>query len=331
MTSTVSASRPGGSRLLTRAAAEALGTLFVVLIALGAPLFALPQSNPLPAPLAGGLAVTAAMFAFGAFSGGQFNPAITVGAVIAGRTRFAEGLAYLAAQVIGGILGAFLLFAVIGNIPTIPDSRAAFDTVASGFGEHSVIQTYLAGALLLEVVGAAVLMAVYLGAMSRDDAGSRDTGERKGAALAAPLAVGLTVAVLLQLGQAVGNLAFNPARATAAALFSSGWAAGGLWLFWVASLFGAAIAGLVFRGFALFSAPAETEGGLEADAASAAEGLESDEGAGSGGVDQLDGGNQPDGVNQPDRGTGAAGAAQAAPAAPAERDEARDFFDGKRD
>jgi aquaporin Z len=311
MTSTVSAFRPGSSRLLTRAAAEALGTLFVVLITLGAPLFALPQSNPLPAPLAGGLAVTASMFAFGAFSGGQFNPAITVGAMIAGRTRLAEGLAYLAAQVIGGILGAFLLFAVVSNIPTIPDSRAAFDTVASGFGEHSIIQTYLSGALLLEVLGAAVLMAVYLGAVSRDDA-----GERRGAAVAAPLAVGLTVAVLLQLGQAVGNLAFNPARATAAALFSSGWAAGGLWLFWVAPLFGAAVAGLVFRGFALFSAPAVAAGGPDADAASAAD-AEPGAVAGPGGAGSDGGAGQ--------------GAAAAAPAAAAESDEARDFFDGKRD
>jgi len=318
MTSTVSASRPGTSRLLTRAAAEALGTLLVVLIALGAPLFALPQSNPLPAPLAGGLAVTAAMLAFGAFTGGQFNPAITVGNMVAGRTRFAEGLAYLAAQVIGGILGAFLLFAVILSIPSITDSRAAFDTVASGFGEHSVIQAHMASALLLEVVGAAILMAVYLGAMSKDDA-----GERKGAALAAPFAVGLTVAVLLQLGQAVGNLAFNPARATAAALFSSGWAAGGLWLFWVAPLFGAAIAGLVVRGFALFQAPAETAGEPDAVAASAAGIVESDGGAGSDKA-ASDAGVASDGGAVP-------GAAAGAPAAPAERDEARDFFDGKRD
>ncbi|WP_120521283.1 MIP/aquaporin family protein [Arthrobacter celericrescens] len=328
MTSTVSAFRPGNSRLLTRAAAEALGTLLVVLIALGAPLFALPQSNPLPAPLAGGLAVTAAMLAFGAFSGGQFNPAITLGNMVAGRTRFAEGLAYLAAQVIGGILGAFLLLAVIRTIPSISDSRAAFDTVASGFGEHSVIQAHMASALLLEVVGAAVLMAVYLGAMSKDETGSKDeAGERKGPALAAPLAVGLTVAVLLQLGQAVGNLAFNPARATAAALFSSGWAAGGLWLFWVAPLFGAAIAGLVFRGFALFSAPAGAAGAPDVDAAAAAEGMDSDAGAAS---DTAASDKSASDKSASDGGA-VPGTAAAAPAAPAERDEARDFFDGKRD
>ncbi len=310
MTSTVSAPRPGSSRLLTRAAAEALGTLIVVVIALGVPVFTLPQSNPLPAPLAGGLAVTAAMAAFGALSGGHFNPAITVGNLIAGRTRFTEGLAYLAGQLIGGITGAFVLFAVVLSVPTITDSRAAFDTVASGFGEHSVIQVHWAGALLLEVVGAAVLVAVYLGAVS-----GKDAQDRRGAPLAAPLAVGLTVAVLLQLGQSVGNLAFNPARATAAALFSSGWAAGGLWLFWVGPLLGAAIAGLVFRGFALFSAPAEAadegvESGLvESDV------VESD-------VVRPEGGYADGGTGQDDA---------AAPVTPAEQDEARDFFDGKRD
>ncbi|WP_426298371.1 aquaporin [Arthrobacter sp. R-11] len=319
MTSTVSASRPGSSRLLARAAAEALGTLFVVVIALGVPVLTLPQSSPLPAPLAGGLAVTAAMVAFGALSGGHFNPAITVGNMVAGRTRFADGLAYLAAQLIGGILGAFLLFAVILSIPTIPDSRAAFDTVASGFGEHSVIQASMAAALLLEVVGAAVLVAVYLGAAS-----SKHAEGRKGSALAAPIAVGLTVAVLLQLGQSVGNLAFNPVRATGAALFSSGWAVGSLWLFWVAPLFGAAIAGLVFRAFVLFSAPGPAAGAVDPATASADENLRSDAGT------ESDAGTVSDARTVSDAGTEQDDAA-AAPAAPAKRDEARDFFDGKRD
>lgn len=312
MTTTVSAARPGNTRLFARAAAEAVGTLFLVLIALGVPIFTLPQSNPLPAPLAGGLAVTAAMFAFGSLSGGHFNPAITVGNLIAGRTRIVDGLVYLGAQLLGGLAGAFVLFAVVRTVPKITDSRAAFDTVASGFGEHSVIQSDFAGVLLLEVVGTALLAAVYLGTAVRDDA------ERKnGTAFAAPLAVGLTVAVLLQLGQAAGNLAFNPARATAAAVFSSGWAGGQLGVFWVAPLIGAAIAGLAFRGFAILSAPAGDASAPSGDG-------------------QLTPEVQVDAVPEaPEEASGDEAARASAPSAARagvapEPDEARDFFDGKR-
>jgi aquaporin Z len=98
----------------------------------------------------------------------------------------------------------------------------------------------MAGVLLVEVLGTALLVAVFLGT----------TASRNPAKAAAPFAVGLTAAMLLQLGQAIGNVPFNPARATASAIFSGPDALGQLWLFWVAPVVGAAIAGLVFRGFA---------------------------------------------------------------------------------
>ena len=135
------------------------------------------------------------------------------------------------------------LFAILRTVPNIADTRTAFDTVAAGFGENSIIQVPLAGVLLIEVLGAALLVAVFLGT----------TSARNPSRLAAPFAVGLTMAVLLQLGQAPGNTPFNPARATASALFASPDALGQLWLFWVAPLVGAALAGLVFRGFALLA------------------------------------------------------------------------------
>lgn len=230
--------RPG---LLGRVSAEALGTFFVVVAALGVPLFTIPQSNPLSASLAAGLAVAAAMLAFGYVSGGHFNPAVTAGHAFAGRLRLADAAAYVGAQLVGALLGGVTLFAILRTVPNIADTRSAFDTVAAGFGENSIIQVPLAGVLLIEVLGAALLVAVFLGA----------TSARNPSRLAAPFAVGLTMAVLLQLGQAPGNTPFNPARATASALFSSPDALGQLWLFWVAPLAGAALAGLVFRGFAL--------------------------------------------------------------------------------
>jgi aquaporin Z len=300
--------RPG---LVARLSAEALGTLFVVVAGLGVPLFTIPQSNPLSASLAGGLALTAAMLAFGYLSGGHFNPAVTVGNAIAGRIRLAEAAAYLGAQLAGALLGAVALFGVLRTVPTISDTRAAFDTVTAGFGEHSVIQVPMAGVLLVEVLGAALLVAVYLGS----------TSDRNPFKMAAPFAVGLTLAVLLQLGQATGNVPFNPARATASAVFSNADALGQLWLFWLAPLVGAAVAGLVFRGFAQSTAPAPVSATVVAAATTEVQPAVADSGQ------EREEDHEPDADDAP-------GSAASAPAVPAEgargADEARDFFDGKR-
>ncbi|GAA2146386.1 hypothetical protein GCM10009825_39840 [Arthrobacter humicola] len=232
--------------LLARLSAEAFGTLIVVVAGLGVPLFTIPQSNPLPAALAAGVALTAAMLAVGYISGGHFNPAVTLGNVIAGRIGLADAAAYIGAQLVGAVLGAVALFGVLRTVPKIDDSQAAFATVTAGFGEHSIIQVPMAGVLLVEVLGTALLVAVFLAT----------TAGRNPAKAAAPFAVGLTMAMLLQFGQAIGNVPFNPARATASAIFSGPDALGQLWLFWVAPVVGAAIAGLVFRGFAQSTAPA---------------------------------------------------------------------------
>jgi aquaporin Z len=93
------AARPG---LLPRLGAEAFGTLFIVVAGLGVPLFTIPDSSPLPAALAAGLAVTAAMLAFAHVSGGHFNPAVTVGHLLAGRIRAGAAAAYVGAQLAGG-------------------------------------------------------------------------------------------------------------------------------------------------------------------------------------------------------------------------------------
>lgn len=282
--------------LVSRLSAEAFGSLFIVVAGLGVPLFSIPQSSPLPAALAAGLAVTAAMLAFGYVSGGHFNPAVTVGHAVAGRIRLGDAAAYIGAQLVGGLLGALALFGILRTLPGIQDSRTAFDTVTAGFGEHSIIQAPLAGVLLLEVLGAAILVAVFLGTTARNNVNKT----------AAAVAVGLAFAVLLQLGLSVGNAPFNPARATASAVFSSSWSLEQLWLFWVAPLAGAAIAGLVFRGFA---EPAAAVTALAAG--SAAAGSVFDHSA----ADDVEDFGDED----------AADADQ-----PESRDEAQDFFDGKR-
>lgn len=286
--------------LAARLSAEAFGSLFLVVAGLGVPLFSIPQSSPLPAALAAGLAVTAAMLSVGYVSGGHFNPAVTVGHAVAGRIRLADAAAYIGAQLVGGLLGALALFGILRTLPGIQDSRTAFDTVTAGFGEHSIIQAPLAAVLLLEVLGAAILVAVFLGT-----ANNKDTNKASAA-----IAVGLAFAVLLQLGLSVGNAPFNPARATASALFSSTWSLEQLWVFWVAPLVGAAIAGLVFRGFAIpATSPTPADDRLDAEEAA------------------FDGG---DAASLDGHGSAAPASAAVTPEETDRRDEARDFFDGKR-
>ncbi|MEV4950548.1 MIP/aquaporin family protein [Paenarthrobacter nitroguajacolicus] len=308
MTSPVQATPEHQPGLLARLSAEALGSMFVVVAAVGVGIFSNPGGAPLPVALATGLAVTVAMLAFGYVSGGHFNPVITLGSLIAGRIRAVAALAYVAAQIIGSVVGAALIYFVVTTVPVLTDARAAFDVVAPGFGEHASAQTQMAGVLLVEVLGSALIVAVFLGA----------TAGRRALPAMAPFAVGLAMAVLLQLGQVLGNLPFNPARATAQAFFSSPWAIEGLWLFWVAPLMGAALAGLAFRGF---------QGLSQATVA-----VTDDVQGGSDGVnDSFDANDEPVEdvqVNEaPEKSD--EDASRRVPAAPVS-DDARDFFDGKK-
>ena len=175
----------------------------------------------------------------------------------------------------------------------------------------------MAGVLLVEVLGAVLLVAVFLGMTAR----------RNHHAAAAPFAVGLAFAVLLQLGQALGNAPFNPARATASALFSSSWALEQLWLFWVAPIVGAGIAGLVFRGFA--DARSRTAAAVDTDRSDDEADPESDL---VDDVDDVDEGpaEKPAAAKETRAAEGHVADGHTAVADDAGRDEARDFFDGPR-
>ncbi|MGJ3188641.1 porin [Paenarthrobacter nitroguajacolicus] len=306
MTTPVQATSDPQPGLIARLSAEALGSMFVVVVAVGVAIFSNPSGAPLPAALATGLTVTVAMLAFGYVSGGHFNPVITLGNLIAGRIRAVAALAYIAAQVIGSVVAAALVYFVVLTVPVLTDARAAFGSVAPGYGEHAAAQTQLAGVLLVEVVGSALLVAVFLGA----------TAGRRAIPALAPFAVGLSVAVLLQFGQVLGNLPFNPARATAQAFFSPSWALDGLWLFWVAPLMGAALAGLAFRGFRGLSSTNDSETG---DLPGSSDGVND-------AFDDAD--DLPEDIDAKDA-SPKAEAVLPAPAAPA-KDDARDFFDGKK-
>ncbi len=228
---------PRGSRspgLVARSVAEAAGSFLVILVGLGATMLATEET--LQPSLVFGFAVIAAMIAFGHVSGGHFNPAITLGSAVTGRTPWVSVLPYIVAQLLGAVAAAGLIWLVLSTNPQLTTISAFFGSASNGFDEHSPAGFPLTSAFLIEVVAAALLVAVFLGA------GVRRTGRS-----VAPFAVGLTYAGLISFLLPVTNGAINPIRSAASAVFADGWALEQLWLFWAAPLLGGIIAGLVYR------------------------------------------------------------------------------------
>ena len=236
-----------GYSLPARLSAEGLGTFLLVFAGLGIALFnGAGNQTALPVGFGFGLALVAGIIAFGHISGGHFNPAVSVAAAIAGKIKWLHTLWYVVAQVVGATLGTLVLFTILNIFPAVTSSngkltpQTLFSNLANGYADHSPSQIPLAGALLIEVVGTAIFVAVILGA----------TQARANTTLA-PVAIGLTLAVVITVALPLTNASINPARSTAAVFFAEPWAAGQLWLFWVAPLLGAAVAGLVYRAFAV--------------------------------------------------------------------------------
>lgn len=263
--------------LLSRLGAEVFGTFVLVFLGVGAALFSIANSTNgggLGIPLAFGIAVIAAASAVGHVSGGHFNPAVTLGAAVAGRTSWADVLPYWLAQVIGGALAAAALFLLIPSSLTtllaaggqLADESAStlFAGTLNGFDQFSPLSALTNGqatfgilpALLVEIIGTAIFVGVILGV----------TDKRVRIAFA-PVAIGLTLAMVILVAAPITNASINPARSTASAIFSGEW--GQLWLFWVAPLFGAALAALIYRIVTL--APAEDVEELEVEAEHEAE------------------------------------------------------------
>lgn len=244
-----------GYGLAARLSAEALGTFLLVFAGLGIELFnGAGNQTAVPVGFGFGVALIAGIIAFGHVSGGHFNPAVSVAAAIAGKIKWLHTLWYVLAQVVGATVGTLVLFTILNIFPAVTSSngklttQSLFDNLANGFADHSPSKIPMAGALLIEVVGTAIFVAVILGA----------TQARANTTLA-PLAIGLTFAVVITVALPLTNASMNPARSAAAAFFAEPWAIGQLWLFWVAPLLGAAVAGLVYRAFAVPVPAAEEE------------------------------------------------------------------------
>jgi len=220
-----------------RAAAEFIGTGWLVLGGCGSAVLAakFPQVGIgfLGVALAFGLTVLTMAYAIGHISGCHLNPAVTVGLWAGGRIPAGDVLPYIVAQVFGGIAGAGALYLIASGGPGFELSGGF---ASNGYGEHSPGGYPLLSAAVCEVAMTFMFLLIILG--------STHHGAPKGFA---PLAIGLGLTLIHLISIPVTNTSVNPARSTGPALFVGGWALSQLWLFWVAPIAGAVLAGLFSR------------------------------------------------------------------------------------
>ncbi len=219
-------------------AAELIGTFWLVLGGCGSAVLAagFPDMGIgfAGVSLAFGLTVLTMAYAIGHVSGCHLNPAVTVGLAAGGRFPAKNILPYIIAQVLGAILGAFVIYLIANGVPGFDAAASGF--AANGYGEHSPGGYSLGAAVVSEVVLTAGFLFVIMGAT-----------HGKAPVQFAPIAIGLALTLIHLISIPVTNTSVNPARSTGPALFVGGWALAQLWLFWVAPLVGGAIGGILYR------------------------------------------------------------------------------------
>jgi aquaporin Z len=223
--------------ILKRCVAELLGTFWLVFGGCGSAVLAaaFPEVGIglVGVSLAFGLTVVTMVYAVGQISGGHFNPAVTLGLLAGGRVKAGDVAPYIVAQVVGAVLAAWLLSVIASGNGT---DAIAGGLAANGFGDHSPGGYSLSAALLTEVLMTFFFLLIILGS----------TDERSPAAMA-PLAIGLALTLIHLVSIPVTNTSVNPARSTGPALLVGGWALQQLWLFWLAPIAGAILAGGLWR------------------------------------------------------------------------------------
>jgi aquaporin Z len=217
--------------------AEFIGTFWLVLGGCGSAVLAaaFPEVGIglVGVSLAFGLTVVSGVYALGPISGGHFNPAVSVGLWAGGRFPAGQLLPYIVVQVLGGIVGAGVLYLIASGKA---DFSLAGGLASNGYGEHSPGKYSLASGLVAEIVMTFMFLIVILGA----------THHRAPIGFAG-LAIGLALTLIHLISIPVTNTSVNPARSTGPAIFVGGWALQQLWLFWIAPLIGAAIAGFTYK------------------------------------------------------------------------------------
>lgn len=216
--------------------AEFIGTLWLVLAGCGSAVLAAgyPELGIgfAGVALAFGLTVVTMAYAIGHISGCHLNPAVSIGLWVGGRFNGKDLMPYIVAQVLGGLAGAWVLYLIASGKPGFEMGGFA----ANGYGEHSPGGYGLQAALVTEVVMTFMFLMIILGATH----GKAPVGF-------AGLAIGLGLTLIHLISIPVTNTSVNPARSTSQALFVGDWAMGQLWLFWVAPVLGAVLAGLVYK------------------------------------------------------------------------------------
>ncbi|HTT24999.1 MAG TPA: aquaporin Z [Candidatus Binatia bacterium] len=220
-----------------RAAAEFFGTFWLVFGGCGSAVLAAGFPNLgigfAGVALAFGLTVLTMAFAIGHISGCHLNPAVSVGLVAGKRFPASDLLAYVIAQVVGGIAAAGVLYIIASGSAGF-DVHAGF--ASNGYGAHSPGGYALLSCFVAEVVLTAFFLIVIMGA----------TDERAPKGFA-PIAIGLCLTLIHLVGIPVTNLSVNPARSTGPAVFAGGWALQQLWMFWIAPPIGGAIGGVLYN------------------------------------------------------------------------------------
>ncbi|HWL67309.1 MAG TPA: aquaporin Z [Geminicoccus sp.] len=232
--------------LSRKCVAEFIGTLWLVLGGCGSAVLAaaFPELGIgfVGVALAFGLTVLTMAYAIGHISGCHLNPAVSVGLWLGGRFEAKELLPYIVAQVLGGLAGAVILYLIASGKPDF----VAGGFAANGYGEHSPGGYTMLAAFVCELVMTFMFLFIILGG----------TDQRAPIGFA-PIAIGLALTLIHLISIPVTNTSVNPARSLAVAPFAGGWALGQLWLFWVAPILGAALAGLAYKALA---GTAETTG-----------------------------------------------------------------------
>ena len=184
--------------------------------------------------LAFGLTVLTMAFAIGHISGCHLNPAVSFGLWAGKRFPGRDLFGYIVAQVLGGALAALVLYLIASGSSGFSLSGGF---AANGYGEHSPGGYALGAAFLCELVMTFIFLIVIMGAT-----------DKRAPQGFAPIAIGLALTLIHLISIPVTNTSVNPARSTSQALFVQGWALAQLWLFWLAPILGAVLAGLTYRG-----------------------------------------------------------------------------------
>jgi len=218
--------------------AELIGTMVLVLFGCGSAAIAGTILGNLGIALAFGLSIVAMAYVIGDISGCHVNPAVSIGMWIDGRMEAKDLVMYIIFQCIGAIIGIALLAAIINSAPSL-GGYAATGLGQNGFGSASSVGLDVVGAILVEIILTFVFVFTVLGVTKKAENGA-----------VAGIVIGLTLAFVHILGIPLTGTSVNPARSLAPALFLGGQALQQVWVFILAPIVGAVIAGLLYKGLA---------------------------------------------------------------------------------